>query len=257
MTTGPSCTWVVESLVTVGTTRRFSVRDRIRVCVTLAIDVNSEGARQGTVSVAGQNLTISQGPACAFTVAPGNVSIASSGGSAAVTVTAPAGCDWKAESLPDWVAASPLAGTGTGTVTLTAQPNFGAQRQATIRIAAETVTIVQQAAAPTPPSCTLSIVPTTASFPAAGGNGAIDITAPAGCGWTAQTDVTWIQITNTPTGSGTGRVTFTVLANTDEARSGSVRIDGQTLTVSQQGQACTYRSPAVATTSRPQAVPDP
>jgi hypothetical protein len=242
VTTGPSCTWVVESLVPwariVGSPIVTGSGS-----VTLAIDLNSEAARQGTVSVAGQSLTISQGPACAFTVAPGSVTIGSSGGSAAVSVTAAGGCDWKAESLPDWLAASPSTGSGTGTVTLTAQPNFGQQRQVAIQIAGQSVTIVQQAAGPTQPTCTLSIVPTTASFPVNGGNGTIDITAPPGCDWATQTDVTWIQINATSSGSGTGRVTFTVLANTGDARSGSIRLDGQTLTVRQDGvdiPLCTY-----------------
>jgi hypothetical protein len=60
------------------------------------------------------------------------------------------------------------------------------------------------------------------SFPASGGRGTIQVTAPSGCNWRASTDVTWITIESGATGSGNGSVVFVVAANDGGPRSGNV-----------------------------------
>jgi hypothetical protein len=91
---------------------------------------------------------------------------------------------------------------------------------------------VMQAAAPTP-VCTYAIDPTSASPAAAGGAGSVAVTAGATCGWTAASNDSWITITAGASGSGNGTVAFSVAANTGEARTGTMRIAGQTFTVNQ------------------------
>jgi hypothetical protein len=65
-----------------------------------------------------------------------------------------------------------------------------------------------------PPSCPTALTPWTASLDAAGGSGAVDVTAPGGCSWQATTPVAWIQFTSAASGTGPGRVTFSVSPST-------------------------------------------
>ncbi|NOT62833.1 MAG: choice-of-anchor D domain-containing protein, partial [Acidobacteria bacterium] len=93
----------------------------------------------------------------------------------------------------------------------------------------------------TQPSCTYTIAPTSQTFTAAGGNGTVNITAATGCAWTAASNATWLSVTSGAAGSGNGAVGFTAAANTTtSSRTGTLTIAGQTFTVTQAAQACTY-----------------
>jgi glucose/arabinose dehydrogenase len=86
-----------------------------------------------------------------------------------------------------------------------------------------------------PPACTYSIAPTQASFPKAGGNGSVAVTAGAGCGWTAVSNASWITITGGSNGSGNGTVTYSVAVYTGKPkkRNGTMTIAGATFAVQQ------------------------
>ena len=71
------------------------------------------------------------------------------------------------------------------------------------------------------------------SYPAIGGLGYADVTAPVGCDWTATSDAPWMAMT-VGSGSGTGLARFTVAANSGPtARIGIMTIAGRTFTVTQ------------------------
>ncbi len=89
-------------------------------------------------------------------------------------------------------------------------------------------------------ACTFAINPTSANFPAAGGNASVAVTAPTGCTWTAVSQAAWITITSGSSGSGNGTVNYTVAQNTGAARTGTMTIAGQTFTVTQEVFTCTY-----------------
>jgi len=82
------------------------------------------------------------------------------------------------------------------------------------------------------PQCAYSIDPTSVTIPAAGGGLSINVTASAGCGWTATSNADWIIVNN---GSGTGSetATFTVQANSVAVRTGTITVAGQNVTVTQ------------------------
>lgn len=82
-------------------------------------------------------------------------------------------------------------------------------------------------------SCTYSLGSTSQNFAAAGGNGSVNVTAPAGCAWTATSNVGWVTINSGTPGNGNGTVQFTVAANAGAARNGTMTIAGQTFTVTQ------------------------
>lgn len=75
----------------------------------------------------------------------------------------------------------------------------------------------------------------TASLAAAGGAGSVPVNAPANVTWTARSDASWILITSGAAGTGLGNVTFTLDPNTGAARSGTITINRQVFTITQQG----------------------
>jgi hypothetical protein len=59
----------------------------------------------------------------------------------------------------------------------------------------------------------------------------------AACEWNANASVGWISIESGRTGTGNGEVRYSVSRNTSTAeRTGSVKVAGQTLTVTQRGE---------------------
>jgi uncharacterized protein YkwD len=85
-------------------------------------------------------------------------------------------------------------------------------------------------------TCAYSLDHSNRSFAATGGSDAIQLSAGSGCAWMASSNANWISISSNPSGSGTGTVTYNVAANSsDQPRTGSVTIEGQTFTVTQAG----------------------
>jgi hypothetical protein len=161
-------------------------------------------------------------------------------------VTTAASCAWTVvNNAASWITlTSAASATGSGNVTFTVATNTGPARTGTLTIAGQTFTLSQAAMAP----CTYSLAPPTQNATAAGGAGTpITITTAAGCAWNATTSASWITLTSSGPGNGTsgtgnGTVNFTVAANTGAARSGTITIGGQTVTVNQAAVAvaCTY-----------------
>ena len=83
-------------------------------------------------------------------------------------------------------------------------------------------------------NCTYTISPTSASYGTAAATGSVNVTAPAGCFWTAVSNDDWITVT-TPSGSGNGTVNYSVAAYTlkRKFRTGTMTIAGNTFTVRQ------------------------
>ncbi len=91
-------------------------------------------------------------------------------------------------------------------------------------------------------------------FASAATGGTTTVTAGSGCAWSATTTKSWIHTSST--GSGSGTLSYTVDANSGQARSGTIRAGGQTYTVSQgaAGTTCSYAlSPASSGTLAPRA----
>lgn len=74
------------------------------------------------------------------------------------------------------------------------------------------------------PSCKITVSKSSAKFPAAGGDGVIDVNASGACAWQAQSSVDWIKIVSGSGVSGSGVVSYTVLPGNGKAQSGSVWI---------------------------------
>lgn len=95
-------------------------------------------------------------------------------------------------------------------------------------------------------NCTYSISPTSQFFGAGGGTGSVAITTSASCQWNATSNANWITITSSTSGTGNGSINYSVAANSGGARSGTLNISGQTLTVSQVNNGPVITSALVA-----------
>jgi len=152
-------------------------------------------------------------------------------------VSAPAGCTWTAASNDPWITlTSNPSGSGNSQVAFKVDPNFASTtpRTGTLTIAGRTFIVTQA-------GCTYSLGPISRSVPVGGIASAVTgVSAPAGCGWTAESNDPWITLTSSSSGSGNRQVAFSVASNADSAsaRTGTLTIAGRTFTVNQAG--CTY-----------------
>lgn len=202
--------------------------------VTLAVAATSGPARSGSATVAGQRVTVTQSPGCAFTISPESANAPSSASTGKVTVTTSQGCGWTASSSAPWLTVTAgSTGSGNGEVQYAVAATTGPSRTATMTIAGRTFTVTQGT------GCTLSLSESSFSAPLGGGNGSVNVIAASGCGWTATSNASWLSITSGANGSGNGSVAFAVAANTGPGRSGTLTIGGRTFTVS-QGDNCSF-----------------
>src|SRR5262249_28301890 len=124
--------------------------------VRFSVQPTAGAARSGTLTVAGRTITVSQSQGCAYTIAPENTSVPSSGGAVKVSVSAGAGCGWTAASAVPWITIdSGASGSGDGTVQLTVAATTGPTRSGTVTIAGRTLTVSQGQ------GCTFAIAPET------------------------------------------------------------------------------------------------
>ena len=84
-------------------------------------------------------------------------------------------------------------------------------------------------------ACTYSLDNGGEAFGPAGGNGVVNVTAPAGCAWNAS-GPSWVTFTGpTPgTGAGSGVATFQVASDSGSARAATIAIAGQNFAIEQE-----------------------
>jgi all-beta uncharacterized protein/BACON domain-containing protein len=103
---------------------------------------------------------------------------------------------------------------------------------------------------PTPQPCHYTLAATRQSVEPEGSFNTVQVQADNGCTWTATSNASWITITRGTSGTGNGAVTYSAAANNSgAARSATLSIAGQTLTVTQAAlpPACTF---AISPTSQ-------
>ena len=245
VTTPPGCAWIASSdvswITVVGVSSGVGSGS-----LQFVVDSNSGSARVGTLTIAGQVLTLTQDAAstapsppplpppspaeCTIGVAPTAHSAPTAGATGLiVAVAAPDGCAWTAASSEPWLTVtSGASGSGDGAVTFSVAANPGAQRSATLTIGAALVTVSQTGA------CTYALSPATTTLGSGGGTGpTITIKTTTSCTWTATTSAPWVTFTSATSGTGDGTVRFSVAANVGPARSGAILIGDAVFTVNQ------------------------
>ncbi|MEO7192392.1 MAG: BACON domain-containing carbohydrate-binding protein [Vicinamibacterales bacterium] len=144
VTTAAGCTWTAVSGVS-WVTITSGATGSGNGSVGFSVASNPGAPRSGTLTIAGQTFTVSQGGTCSFTVAPTTISVGPDAGAGPdVTVTATTGCTWTATSNDSWITITGGAtGNGNGTVTVAVAANPAGARNGTILVAGQTVTIKQ------------------------------------------------------------------------------------------------------------------
>jgi hypothetical protein len=198
-----------------------------------AVSANGGAGRTGTLTAAGQTFTIVQaGTTCSYALTPTGQTIAASGGGGTFSVATGPGCAWTASANDAWIVLiGGAAGTGQGSVSFTVAPNSGAARTGTITAGGQSFSIAQDAAAP---ACAFAISAVPMTFPSDGGQGTITIITTAACAWTATSNDGWIDILGRSSGTGSGSFTFSVSRFNGNARTGTMTVAGQTVTITQQ-----------------------
>jgi hypothetical protein len=255
VTTTADCAWSVASEVS-WISSLSPAAGQGSAQVTFSVASNPEAStRQGDLVVNDQRIHVRQeAAACRFGIAPKSRALTAEGQEWEVSVTAVAGCTWRATSNAAWMSIkSGATGTRDGVVVVLADSNASQDpRTGSVSIAGETFAVAQAGTATTPPPapppqpspapapppppeivCSYTLSPSTHSAPAGGGAGSTSIeTNHPGCVWSLSSDSTWLT-SAVGVGVGSQSIAFNVAANTGAARTGHLTIGGQSLTVTQ------------------------
>jgi uncharacterized protein (TIGR03437 family) len=193
-------------------------------------------SQQGNITIIGPGITIpvTQGaPVCTMTLQPATATVGPAGGTNSFGVQT--ACSWTASTTTPWITVPTTAtGTGNGTVSYTANPNGCVDPlSGTITVTAQPAQVFTLTETGSPSNLTLS--PSTLSAPQAGVSGRFNVITGVGCNWTSFTDVGWLHITTSTTGTGNGGIGYTVDANTGPMRSGNIHVGSQLFAVTQGG----------------------
>jgi hypothetical protein len=200
--------------------------------------LSSTSSRTGSITIAGQTLTVNQaGQGCYFFLDNSGASFSSTGGTAQVTLNTLGGCAWKTDPGPSWITATAgQSGIATGIVRLSIAANSSvAARSASVLIGDQTYQVTQDGV-----PCSFSVGVDNTLFSSAGGSGNVTITAAGGaCPWVASSTAAWL--TMPLSGSGTATVAFNVTANPGTtARSATLNVAGQNIVINESGPTCNY-----------------
>ena len=170
---------------------------------------------------------------CTVTLGTVTTDVGAAGTTGTIPVTAASTCSWTAASNATFLTiSSGASGTGNGSVAYSIAANTGAARSASITVNGAVVNFTQAAAAlQAPAGCAVTLSTTSVRINSGGGTANVVVTAAANCSWTATSSASFLTVAATATGNGT--VVITAAANNGPARTGTVTIGGQTVTVSQ------------------------
>ncbi|HLJ49376.1 MAG TPA: BACON domain-containing carbohydrate-binding protein [Bryobacteraceae bacterium] len=180
----------------------------------LTVLANNTGAqRVGTLTIAGQTVTMTQagGSACNYSLPSTSASFASSAGTGTVSVQAtPSNCSWTAVSNATWITVAAGAnGAGNGSVSYSVTANTGAFRTGTMTIAGVTFTVSQSGTVtklaffPVTPCRILDTRNPSGPFggPILAGNASRDVSIPqSSCGIPASAQAYSLNVTVVPPG---------------------------------------------------------
>lgn len=239
LSTSSGCTWATSNSASWVSVSPSSGSGATNVVLTASANPSSS-SRSATISIAGRSFVLTQlGTSCSFNLSTGTLSFNAGGGSASVSISTSAGCAWNVtgDSSIDggspWLATSTRSGAGSGSVTLTAQPNVGGvTRIGYVFIGGQSISVTQAG------SCTYDLFPSQQTVNASAAGGSFNMQTSSACSWTAQSNASWISLTSATSGSGSTLVTYAVTQNTAAtSRTGTITVGRETFTVTQNGTA--------------------
>lgn len=197
---------------------------------------------------------------CLYTVTGAVTNVAATGGRVSLSVETAGACAWTASSTAAFAEVSAgSSGTGNGTVTVQVAANTGDARSASLLVAGHTLTLSQQAAGSTPSTpppaspCTYAVTAGATTFGSAGGTTTVGVRVTSGsaCTWNTSPRDSFLTVPSGASGSGDGQATIAVAPNGGGARTGTVVVAGQAITISQTGGSACITSLSPATQSIP------
>lgn len=203
--------------------------------ITFSVMANNGPPRSGTLNVADQLFTVTQGSECAYTVSPTGKSFSISGGSGDISIKASrTDCRWEVLNSAGWIiVTSPPAGRGSGIVRFTATSNTGPPRNSKIEIGGAKFTVSQE-------GCGYTVSPATLNYPAGGGTAMLSLkTTGEKCGREINVGVDWINIGSGKSESGSGSILVNLSPNKGPARSEQILIGGQAVMI-KQDSGCSF-----------------
>jgi hypothetical protein len=231
--------------------------------VTVSVAANPGPVRQGTVTIAGLSVDVTQrdvatsptdptqpptplpppAPDCRYEWAPGSADFPAAGGDGVVALHTRADCTWDIQVDVAWIALrSPASGRGVGEAVIefrVAPSSERNTRQGRLRVGTTAFTVRQAGSGdgPPPAECTFAVEPTQVTVGADGWEGTVTVNTAAPCSWNASSNAPWIIVTS-GAGTGPGEVRYRVEANPSTSpRAGTLTVAGQTVTVEQAGVA--------------------
>jgi hypothetical protein len=241
------CAWTASTatdwiVVTAGTTGSGDGTVSFRAAPNTATT-----SRTGTITVADQVFTITQSGesvACNYSVSPVQLSTCMPAGSALFRVTTTSGCTWTVNTGVPWLdVTTGSSGSGTQDVSVAFTANYDAPREGVVEVRWPSPTQGQNVRL-AQAGCHYSVIPAVLTAPAAGATATFNVlqqSDPTACGgpeqdaciWTAQSDVPWITVTTPMPQRGDRPVSITIAPNAGPARTGTVRVRSQVVTVTQ------------------------
>ena len=147
VSTASACAWTASSqapwlTVTSGATGTGNGS------VSFSAAPNTGASRTGTLTIAGQTFTVTQGggtqPACSFDVRPSEVDVTHQGRTVRLAVTTSNTCAWTASTTAPWIEIVSGSGPGSAEVVLRIPANPGRERTGTVRVGDQVVTVTQR-----------------------------------------------------------------------------------------------------------------
>ena len=103
--------------------------------------------------------------------------------------------------------------------------------------ATDTIEVSNSAVVTVHIGCTATLTPSSATVPSSGGTASVTLTIPTPCTWTAMSTTEWVTVSPSD-GSGATTLVYTALANeTTSQRAGSLAVNDETFTVTQDAAA--------------------
>ena len=239
LATSPGCAWTASSnagFITL--TSRFDGTGRDTLAYSVAPNPTGN-LRTGTITVGGQIHSVTQfSSGCSFTLGTQTIDLPAAGGTSTVSVVAASpACPWSGfSSDANNLTISPSAGSGSQQVKLTAAANStNSARNLSAIIGSQSISIRQNGA-----NCNVTLSVSGFTVDAAGGQGSVGVTLPAGCVYTAANLPSWVSILSGGSGGGPGGTVFflTVPNSTPSDRSAAMNIGGQIFQIQQSGVSC-------------------
>jgi hypothetical protein len=206
--------------------------------------------RTGIITLGDRRFTVKQAGdvgGCQYAVAPVSFNTCLTAGTLTTTLTTQDACPWTATPSAPWLnVASGTSGNGSATISINYSDNYDAPREGIVMVRWPTPTAGQNVRV-AQAGCRYAVSRSAFSFSAAGGTGTFDViqqSDPTECGgatqdrcvWTAESQATWITVTSSMPRSGDNRVEFSVAPNNASARTATILVRDQVVTITQEGR---------------------